>query len=138
MPVGVADRQFFERLAITHDALRRRVERMGVGASPAAVLDIGVAVVFHGAVEECWPQAADTLLEPATVAQFAIEHARLAEDLDLLASLAESHPSSPDLGSLADALLARLREHITRDDRVFYQSIPRLRGAPVRRPCSTR
>lgn len=137
MPTGTTDRQLLERLAVAHDGLRRRIEWLAASPSPAAVLDIGAAVVFHGVLEEHWLHASDTLLEPATVTQLAIEHARLADDLDLLGSLYDSHPDSPDLGPLADALLTRLRAHITRDDRVFYQSIPRLRGTPVRRSCST-
>lgn len=133
MPTGATDQQLLERLALAHHGLRRRVERLRA-ASPEAVLGIGAAVVFHGALEEQWLHRSSAVLEPAIIEQLASEHARLTDDLELLESLFDSTLDSSDLASLSHALLDRLRAHIARDDRVFYQSLPKLRGVPVRHP----
>lgn len=114
-----ADPLWLESLARTH---RRLAERAVTGpACPAAVLNLGTAVMFHGVLEQGWLFSLNPLLDRAAIAQLSAEHERLAEDLDLLESLWTADPHSPDLAPLARALRARLQEHVARDERVLYQ-----------------
>jgi hypothetical protein len=108
------------QLADAHHGLARRVAS-AADLSPRAVLDLGAAVLFHGAVERelLFPLSP---LEFEVQAEFVARHAQLADDLALLESLIETDPDSPDVAILASALHARLKEHISRDDRVFYHA----------------
>jgi hypothetical protein len=63
------------------------------------------------------------LLDYEMQAECAARHAQLADDLGLLESIVETDPDSPDVEILCSALLVRLKEHIARDDRVFYHEV---------------
>ena len=63
-----------------------------------------------------------SLLEPAVRDDLATEHERLADDLALLEWLLESAPESPDVTALADSLIPRMREHVSRDGRLLEQA----------------
>jgi hypothetical protein len=62
------------------------------------------------------------LLDPAARAELELEHARLAEDLELLTSLVDTAADSADAGELAAALARRMRAHIARDGRLLAQA----------------
>jgi hypothetical protein len=117
------------RFARAHHALLRRAEADATHQSPASVLDLGAAVLFHGALEEQWPAALNSALDESAIGQLANEHERLADDLELLQSIWEATPESPDLDPLCQALRKRLKAHLARDDRIFYLSIPKLQTA---------
>lgn len=108
------------RAAEAHARLARRV--VTAPSEPAAVLALGSAVVFHGAIERLWLLPEHPLLDPAVVAQLEEEHARLAADLELMETLWMSDARSGDLTALAGALLERLRAHVARDQRLLYRS----------------
>ncbi|MFN8061751.1 MAG: hypothetical protein U0Q12_21510 [Vicinamibacterales bacterium] len=107
-------------MARAHRALLERLSD-NAPTRPATVLGLGAAVVLHGLLEEVWLIERARWLDDAASAELAVEHDRLAEDLDLLDGLLHSEPDSPDVQSLSDAILSRLREHVARDGRVFYQ-----------------
>ncbi len=102
-----------------HGRLARRLAE--ARPDPREVLDLGTAVILHGALERRILLAQAPVLDQAAVAQLDEEHARLEEDLELLESILASNPDSPDVESLCDALLGRLRGHVARDDRVLYR-----------------
>jgi hypothetical protein len=63
-----------------------------------------------------------SLLEPAVRGDLAAEHERLADDLALLEWLMESAPGSPDVTTLADSLICRMRAQVSRDGRLLEQA----------------
>jgi hypothetical protein len=112
------DRALFERLAALHHGLAARLA--DPPPTPDALLDLGAAVIFHGALEGRWLSEHVPLLEPCVLARFAIEHERLADDLLLLQSIRETSPQSADVPVLCAALAARLRDHVARDEELIY------------------
>lgn len=114
-----SDQGLIGQLARTHHAIARRIAAAD-DLPPRGVLDLGAAVVFHGAVERELLFPLNPLLDFELQAEFAAKHAELAEDLMLLESLLDTDPGSPDVQILSSALLARLKEHVARDDRLFY------------------
>mgnify|MGYP003406488325 FL=1 len=110
-----------EQLARAHHGMARRA-RAADTLTPGAVLDLGAAVLFHGAVERELLFPLNPLLDFEVQTEYARRHAQLADDLALLESLAETDPDSPDVEILCSALLSRLKQHIAQDDRVFYHA----------------
>lgn len=116
---SVADAPLVALVTRAHGRLARRLA--DARPEPRDVLDLGTAVILHGALERRVLLAPSPVLDQAAVAQLDEEHARLEEDLELLESILEANPDSPDVGPLCRALLERLREHVARDDRVLYR-----------------
>jgi hypothetical protein len=108
--------------------------RHTTGSEVDAVLNLGRAVLLHGILERSHIYAANQYLADAVVEQFTADHARLAADLGLLEELRQSDPESPDLVVLSGALLARLLEHLERDERTLYRPLERLGVAEKPRP----
>lgn len=104
--------------------LQRELEaRVGaVDGSAAAVLEVGAAVLRFAELEQTAFFPILPLLDPAAHAELGGEHARLRDDLDLLASLAATTPDSPDVAILAQAIAKRMCEHIARDGRLLAQA----------------
>jgi hypothetical protein len=123
------DRALVTRVARAHVRLARRLAE--ARPRPADVLDLGTAVILHGALERRWLLALRPMLDKAAIAQFDQEHERLDDDLDLLESIVEANPDSPDVASLCTALLERLREHVARDERVLYRLARSARAESV-------
>ena len=119
------DRALVTRVARAHVRLARRLA--AAPPNPADVLDLGTAVVLHGALERRWLLSLRPMLDKAAIAQLDEEHERLEDDLDLLESIVEANPDSPDVASLCTALLERLRDHVARDERVLYRLAPSAR-----------
>jgi hypothetical protein len=108
------------QLARAHHGLAKRV-RAAETLPPGAVLNLGAAVLFHGAAERELLFPLNPLLDFDVQSEYARRHSQLAEDLALLESLVETSPDSADVEILSSALLSRLKEHIAQDDRLFYQ-----------------
>ena len=115
------------RLDLTHQALLRRLQDEK-DLSPATVLCIGAAVIFHGALEERSAMGTASIIDESVLKDLADEHGRLADDLEFLETLWETKPESDDIESLCLALREHLRTHLERDHRLFYQSIPKLQA----------
>jgi hypothetical protein len=115
---SIEDRALFDRLAAMHHGLAARLAALPL--TPHALLDIGAAVIFHGALEGNWLSTQTPALDRCVVARFAIEHERLADDLLLLQTLHETCPQSADVPVLCASLAARLRDHIERDEQLIY------------------
>ncbi len=98
------------------------VRTSGLGASAADVLKVGAAVLGFAEREEAVFFPLLPLLDPAARAELGGEHEHLADDLDLLASLVDGTPDSPDVAILADAIARRMRAHIARDGRLLAQA----------------
>jgi len=98
------------------------VRTSGLGASAADVLKVGAAVLGFAEREEAVFFPLLPLLDPAARAELGGEHEHLADDLDLLASLVEATPDSPDIAILAEAIARRMRGHIARDGRLLAQA----------------
>lgn len=111
-----------------HERLARRLAE--ARPDPREVLDLGTAVVLHGALERRVLLAQAPVIDQAALAQFDEEHARLADDLELLESILDTAPDSPDVAPLCRALLDRLRGHVARDDRVLYRLALGVRADP--------
>lgn len=62
------------------------------------------------------------LLDPAVQASLAAEHRAIADDLELLRSLLETIPGSPDIAVLSASLARRMREHVDRDRRLLTRA----------------
>ncbi len=116
------------RLRLTHRSLLRRLQ-VDRELSPEAVLDIGAAVLFHGALEECSATANASIIDETVLKNLAAEHGQIADDLEFLETFYETTPESDDVDSLCLALRERLRSHIERDERLFYESLPKLQTA---------
>lgn len=117
-----------EMLAGLHRRLVHRVGETGPSAV-ATILDLGMVVGLHGLLERVLAHLSHPLLDAGVVAQLEREHEWLDEHLDLLESLWRSEPDSADLPPLAAAVLERLTEHVSRDQRLLYDSV--RRHAPV-------
>lgn len=108
-----------ERLRAIHRLVTEWVETDRHPA-PGAVLLCGALVLLHSVIEETWLFDRRRWLDPAAVARLRGEHDQFAEDVDLLHTLLTSEPDSPDVPPFAQALFARLAEHLARDARLFY------------------
>lgn len=117
--VSREERALVSRVNRAHERLVRRLAE--ARPRPADVLNLGTAVVLHGALERRWLLDLRPVLDRAVVAQLDDEHERLADDLELLESILNANADSPDVGPLCSALLERLREHTARDERVLYR-----------------
>lgn len=120
------DQALVSRVTRAHLRLARRVAE--ARPTPADVLDLGTAVILHGALERRWLLALRPMLDKAAVAQLDEEHERLEDDLELLESILDTTPDSPDVSPLCAALLERLREHVARDERLLYRLAPGVRA----------
>ncbi len=94
-----------------------------------AVLNLGAGVVLHGHLEPLCLEPVLRLVAREVRLQLEAEHRRLEEDLELLADLSESEPEGEDLRLLSVALLARLRDHLRRDESTLYQPLARILAA---------
>ena len=94
----------------------------GLGASVSDVLDMGAAVLEFAEREEGAFFPLLPLLDPAALAELGGEHVQLREDLQLLEWLVSTTPDSPDVGTLAEAIVRRMRGHIARDGRLLAQA----------------
>lgn len=108
-----------------HRWLMRQAERTRSG-DVQAVLNLGAAVLMHASLEPTHLQRVLRLVDPWVVRELECEHERLEEDLELLQELNDSDPQAQDVGLLADAVLARLRAHLERDERTLYRPLYRL------------
>ena len=127
MEVAGKPTHIHNRLGLTNRALLRRIQD-GKDLSPAAVLDIGAAVIFHGALETYWGMVNESILDGSVLSKLAEEHSQLADDLEFLETLLDTNPESDDIKSLCLALREHLQTHLERDQRLFYQSLPRLQA----------
>lgn len=107
------------------------------GDDVTAILNLGSAVLLHGVLERSQVYAANQYLASAVIEQFAVDHARLADDLALLEDFRQSDPESADLVALSASLLERLLEHLERDERTLYRSLERFRVAEQPRHAET-
>lgn len=99
--------------------------RQTESSRPAAVLDLGAAVVSHSKhVEGLWGQ--HPFIEEIVAEEISAEHRQIDEDLELLANLSQSDPESTDIVPLASALLERIRALLEREERVLYKPLLRI------------
>lgn len=113
-------REALSRLADLQRSLEARTETLD--GSPAAVLELGPAVLDFAATEEHAFLPLLGLLDPVVRAELADEHASLSQDLELLRWIVETTPESTDAAVLAEALTTRVRRHIARDGRLLAQA----------------
>jgi hypothetical protein len=90
--------------------------------TPREVIAVGRSLLAFAGTEGTSLRVLLSLLEPAVRDDLATEHERLADDLALLEWLIESAPGSPDVTTLADSLIRRMREHVSRDGRLLEQA----------------
>lgn len=90
--------------------------------TPAEVSAIGRSVLAFAGTEGKFLGVLLSVLEPAVREDLAAEHERLADDLALLDWLMETEPESPDVTSLADSLVRRMRSHLSRDARLLERA----------------
>jgi hypothetical protein len=119
-----------------HQDLAERVAEAS-GECVGEVLNLGSAVLLHGALERLAVLPRLHLLDPAVVRELEVEHARLADDLRTLGELWRTTPTSPDVQSLSDAVFRHLREHLRRDARMLYGSLARLQHLCPQGPTPT-
>jgi hypothetical protein len=129
---SMADRPLVALVTRAHGRLARRLAE--ARPEPRDVLDLGTAVILHGALERRLLLAPSPVLDQAALAQLEEEHARLEDDLELLESILETNPDSPDVAPLCTALLERLRDHVARDDRVLYRLARGVRAEAGKEP----
>lgn len=94
----------------------------GLRASASDVLEVGAAVLEFAKREEAAFFPLLPLLDPAALAELGGEHEHLGEDLQLLEWLVSTTPDSPDVGTLAEAIVRRMRSHIARDGRLLARA----------------
>jgi hypothetical protein len=126
---AAARNQLLGRLATAHGRLLGWA-RLASEPRVEATLAFGAAVSLHALLEPELLAAQHNLLDPAVAEELVADHARLAEDLDLLAELAAAEPASPDLPPLAAALREHLLRHVERDERALYGPLARLEVVP--------
>ena len=115
-------------IATRHHKLRELAEHTDPD-DVQAVLNLGAGVVLHGQLEPHCLQPVLQLVAREVRQELEAEHRRLDEDLELLAELAESEPGGEDVALLAEALLARLRNHLRRDESTLYRPLARILAA---------
>jgi hypothetical protein len=108
--------------ARAHRALMGRAQRTTCHC-PDAVLNLGATIAAHTA-HISYLRGLNRFLDESMLVELAVEHRRLAEDLELLESLDRS--DSPDIGPLACALVARIQQLLDREQRIFYEPLLRL------------
>lgn len=111
-------------MAETNGVLIERARRTDSGC-PSAVLNLGAAVaaLYNQA---CSAVEINRFLDQAVVDELLAGRQSLAHDLDLLDSLSEATPKSPDVEPLSTALLQRIERLLEREDRVLFQPLLRL------------
>ena len=87
------------------------------------MLNLGATIVAHAA-HISYLRELNRFLDDSILEELAIEHRRLADDLQLLESLDRS--GSPDIGPLASALVTRIQELLDREQRILYQPLLRV------------
>ncbi len=107
-----------------HRALIVRAERTSCRC-PEAVLNLGATIAAHAA-HLSYLRRLNRFVDELILEELSVDHRRLAEDLELLESLARSAPDSPDIEPLASALVERIRALLEREQRIFYQPLLRL------------
>jgi hypothetical protein len=113
-----------------HDELTRLMELQrdleehisSLAVLPVDVLKIGTAVLAFAEREEAAFFPLLRLLDPAARAELGGDHQQLADDLQLLEWLVSTTPDSPDVATMADAIVRRMRGHIARDGRLLAQA----------------
>ncbi len=111
-------------MARVHGTLIERARRTTCHCCES-VLNLGAAVASHAACTT-WLHEQMRILDEAVLEELSGERRRLADDLDLLESLEESSPGSPDIETLATALVIRMQQLLERERRVLYQPLLRL------------
>lgn len=107
-----------------HRALIARARRTSCRC-PDAVLNLGATIAAH-ATHAAYLSELNRFLDDLVLEELSVEHRRLADDLELLDSLARSTPDSPDIEPLASALVERIQALLEREQRIFYQPLLRL------------
>ena len=90
--------------------------------STSEVLELGAEVLRFAEQEERAFFPLLPLLDPMARAELGHEHDELGEDLKLLEWLAATTPDSPDVGTLAQAVIKRVRNHVDRDGRLLMRA----------------
>ena len=111
-------------LAQRNSRLRQRAAQCS-GSDPAAVLELGLAVLVHRALLVARSTVVLRWLDPAVGARIEEEQEQLGQDLRLLQELAASEPDSADVETLAEALVMRLRDRLAHDERVLQRPLER-------------
>ena len=121
-PAGMTSAPHVElqRLMDLQQILEERTS--GLEASTSDVLEVGAAVLEFAEREEAAFFPLLPLLDPAALAELGGEHVQLRENLQLLEWLVSTTPDSPDVGTLAEAIVRRMRGHIARDGRLLAQA----------------
>ena len=121
------------------DAARREHRRLlgraahTHGNNVAAVLNLGVAVLVHGAIEPLLLEPVLRWVDPTVRNELEDEHASLERDLRFLEEMSLSEPGSDDTTTLSEAILDRLRRHVLRDERTLYRPLEKLRATDAER-----
>ena len=111
-------------MANANRALIQRAQRTDCHC-PSAVLNLGASVASLSTQASCLFEL-NRFLDEAVLEELLAERRSLADDLDLLESLSEASPESPDIEPLATAILRRIEKLLEREDRVFYQPLLRV------------
>lgn len=90
--------------------------------TPAEVIALGRSLLAFAGKEGQSLAVMLSMLEPAVRDDLAGEHERLKDDLALLGWLMEAAPESADVAALADSLVRRMREHVSRDRRLLERA----------------
>lgn len=117
------DRRLTE-MAKANRALARRARRTRCPC-PSSVLNLGAAVATLATHAAC-VEDLNRFLDETVLEDLLGERRRLADDLELLDGLAQRGSDSPDVLSLAGALLERIAALVELEDRVLYQPLLRL------------
>jgi len=112
-------------VAVQHDRLRALASTTPPD-NVQAVLNLAAAVLLHGAIEPAHLQRILRFVDPAVLRDLAIQHERFERDVEFLIELQRAEPSSPDIQTLAEAILRRAQQHLDRDDRVLYGPMKRF------------
>lgn len=107
-----------------HWALLRRA-RQTMCHCPDSVLNLGATIAAYE-TQTAHLRELNRFLDDSVLDSLAAEHQKLAEDLELLESLALSKSGSPDVEPLSEALIERIQELLEREQRIFYRPLLRL------------
>lgn len=108
------------RMLQEHRGLAIALDKSSI--TPAEVIALGRSLLAFAGTDGQSLAVLLSMLEPAVREDLAGEHQRLADDLALLAWLMEAAPESPDIAALADSLVRRMREHVSRDGRLLERA----------------